>query len=244
MQGIIEQVRAGSIPAELETKTVWMTWSIGAGAMLPSVTAILLAGARRDNFVEDVCGWVTWSEDNFGISGGYRDHLRKIGDLLLDMKGNEKVFGRLFTLAHDKLLSIARLKRADVEKFLRAYEVEGMSRDEVRDAVGRCLGEAVKEKSGGAGKYQPGLWDSIDALAGYSEADFEELAEREDFTTEKAGKLIYSGIGLLDSSLKYLERAGHDDVATLTCYESALRTQADRVRKIRENAASMMMQAG
>ena len=234
-------IAAGQIPSGLEDKTCCLKELVNFARKYKATVAVLVASARRDDFTNDITGWVEWAQAN-GFSGSELHHLRQIGDLLLDSKNiDEQLYSRLFVIDTEKLKSIQRLPRKDLVKFLKAYPPEKLTRDEIRAAVSTCLGETPKQK--GKTPYQPDLWESLDALTQKDEKDFQAIAMREDFDESSAMKFAIGGIGMLTACSTYWKTHEADNAELLVAIEKQLRDNADALEEIR-NKQVARLQAG
>lgn len=236
-----KSIAAGQIPSGLEDKTFCLKELVSFARKYKATVAVLVASARRDDFTNDITGWVEWAQAN-GFSGSELHHLRQIGDLLLDSKDiDDQLYSRLFLIDTEKLKSIQRLPRKDLVKFLKAYPPEKLTRDEIRAAVSTCLGETPKQKE--KSKYQPDLWESLDALIQNDEEDFQAIAMREDFDEDSAMKFAVGGLGMLTACNTYWQSHGADNAEVLIAIEKQLRENADALEEIR-NKQVARLQAG
>lgn len=255
----IEDIEKGIIPQELNIITAQIKDALKFSRRVRAYLAVLIVQARRKYFENEITGWIYWCKEQ-GVADADIHPLRQAGDLLLDILPHDpKLYERLFLLDTEKIRSIGRLKTQVtakltlidvVQKFLAAYPPEKLTRDKVRRCVAFCLGEvdspelpedSEKPKDN---KYQPDLFGTVEALTAYTDADFEALADREDFNTQSAKKLIEGGIGMLDASLKYFEGNVCDDDTLLATTEAALRIEADRLRKIIDQNTARLSSAG
>lgn len=239
---------SGEIPTELEEKANCIALLMEYEATIPSMVSVLLASARRDNFKDDIIGWVKWAGNTFGYSGSYLHHRHKCGKLLLDMMSvNDSIYKRLLALDCEKLLAISRLPIENVEKFVKAYPPENESREKVRRCVAFCLGEvdspelpeeSEKPKSG---KYQPTLWDSLDALIGKKARDYEDIAVSKDFNAARAHQCAMGSLGMLTASTTYWKTHEPPEDKILEAIEKELRKEADMLKELRENTSSPLL---
>ena len=154
----------GEIPYSLEEKTMAAKDFLYFSKRIVPVTSLLIASARRDHFENDTASWARWCRENLEMEGSDRDHRRKIGEMLLDARGDTIVYNTLFKLAFDKLLSLTRLKTEEIAAFLSHYAVKDMTREEVRNAVSQWLNEEVKERSSSTVNI-PGLTAALGAIS-------------------------------------------------------------------------------
>ncbi|MDD5484224.1 MAG: hypothetical protein PHP98_11345 [Kiritimatiellae bacterium] len=227
------------IPARLEDKTSCLREILDFARKYRASIAVLIASARRDNFKDDVTGWIDWARGN-ELAGSDLHHLRQIGNLLLDV--SDELYRRLFPVDTEKLLAMSRLPRKDITRFLEAYPPEKLSRDEVRAAVCECLGEAPKSGSGKSSKYQPDMFEAIDAFLKTDDEKLDQLFMDERFDGEAVGKCYKSGMVLVENVVNYLNVRGGDPTVIATA-EQQLRAQADKLAEIRERVAAQL-QAG
>ena len=226
------------IPAELDGKTLCLQEMVSFAKRYRATIAVLVASARRDNFKDDVSGWVEWARNN-ELAGSDLHHLRQIGNLLLDVEDN--LYPRLFPVDTEKLLAMSRLPRKDIPKFLEAYPPEKLNRDQIRQAVSECLGEEPKSKK--SSKYQPGLWESLDALTGKDEQDFQAMAMDEKFNESSARKFALGSLGLMTACTSYWRAHGGGDAEIMAAVEKQLRDEADALAEVR-NSMAVSLQAG
>jgi len=224
------------IPAELDGKTLCLQEMVSFAKRYRATVAVLLASARRDNFNNDVSGWVEWARNN-ELAGSDLHHLRQIGNLLLDVEDN--LYPRLFSVDTEKLLAMSRLPVKDIPKFLKAYPPEKLNRDEIRQAVCECLGEEPKSKK--SSKYQPGLWESLDALAEKDEQDFQAMAMDEKFDDTSARKFAMGSLGMMTACRTYWRANGGDSAEIMAAIEKQLRDEADALAEIRNNNAASLL---
>jgi hypothetical protein len=151
---IVKELKKGVIPKDLQTKT-----ELAIDVMISehhgfSVSSLMIASARRDNFKNDKPGWVKWAEDNFDWDIPDRSHRNKFGMILLSIpEANRLDYECLFKLDQHKAQAISRfvrrenlddIKSAEIKEvltFLAEHNLEQMTRDEVRDAVEDKLSE-------------------------------------------------------------------------------------------------------
>lgn len=225
----VGELAAGTLPASLEEMGTVMRQVLAVAKKSRAVLAVMLAAARR-HFRHDLSGWVLWAKENCELEGSDRDHLRAIGEMLLDLREIDvRHYVRLFAVDTDKLLSVSRIHRHMSDRlvdFLAAYRIEAMKREEVRDAVAECLGLEVTGKKSHT---QPDLFDGLDILFDYDDNAFEELAGSERYNPAKGSAVA---IGLLDATMRVAEEKGApaEYLATL---EAELRKRADRLAELR-----------
>jgi hypothetical protein len=215
---IVKKMAIREIPNSLDIKTRWMLDFLIAEKHNFSVTGLLLASARRDNFVNDKSGWVKWADENFDLEIAERSHRNKFGMLLIAIPDDNRVeFERLFKLDKDKAVSITRfIRRENIDEikpmelknilvFLAEHVVETMTRDEVRDAVEEAITGKTKVKSPDKGQViqptLPGLFESIDAICSYDLDEIKKLSRNPKFTDEKGGQSIVIGVELLAAGI-------------------------------------------
>lgn len=229
----IENIAAGLLPEGLDAMSAPMKQLMTLSRKTRPVMAVLLAAARRQYFATNITGWVTWARANCDIDGADRDHLRAIGDMLLDLREIDvKHYVRLYPVDSDKLLSVSRIHRQmpdDLVRFLAAYEIENMSRDEVRAAVSECLKEDCTGR--GRARIQPDLFDGLDILFEYDDDAFRRMAGDNRFNAAKGGTVA---VGLLEATMTAIEAQGAP-ADYLAALEAELRTAADRIGAVRMN---------
>lgn len=229
------------IPPELQNKTSCLREILDFSRKYRASIAVLIASARRDNFADDVSGWVNWARGN-ELAGSDLHHLRQIGNLLLDV--SNEFYSRLFQIDTEKLLAMSRLPVKDIPKFLKAYPPEKLNRDEIREAVCKCLGEEPKSKTSKSLKYQPDLWSSLDALAEKDEQDFQAMAMDEKFDESSARKLAMGSLGMMTACTTYWRAKGGGDAEILAAVEKQLRDDADALAELRNSMAVSLQTAG
>ena len=137
----LDDVLNGILPQSLEDYTAACGELIKLARRIVPVSALLVASCRREHFFGQRAAWVDWAKEATGLEGSELHHRRAIGDLLLDARDvHEPSFRRLFELDSRKLLPICQISKDQIIAFLKEYKVEGMSREEVRDAVKVFLG--------------------------------------------------------------------------------------------------------
>ena len=193
----MNDILKGEIPFSLEEKTLAAKDFLYFSKRIVPVTSLLIASARRDHFENDTAGWARWCRENLEMEGSDRDHRRKIGEMLLDTKGDTIVYNTLFKLPFDKLLSLARLPIEQLGAFLSHYAVKEMTREEVRDAVCQWLNEEVKERS--SIENIPGLTAALGAI---SDMSLDALCVRI-CDPDIANMALNSSLMLLDAGLNY-----------------------------------------
>jgi hypothetical protein len=234
LKEMVEAISAGNIPAELETKTGFITSIIEFTKNASTIMAILLASARHDNFKINTAGWLEWARDNFGFQDAHIHHLRKTGELFLYLlKEFPEVYKRLIGVGQDKLLAISRLPYDQIGAFLEKHDVENMTRDEVRAAVNEALGIKPKEGQGKSGTFQPDMFEALDIFLSTDDDKLDTLFMDERFTGETVSKYYKSGMVLVENVVNYLDVRGGDPSVIATA-EHQLRAQADKLAVIRE----------
>lgn len=221
----IPELLTGVIPDQIDRLTeaarVLLTISRRSGPALAMVCA-----KARAVFGPDTAGFFTWA-NGAGFKGKYIFNLVAIGKLLLALQAAEEPgFERLLDVGIDKIIPITRLAEQDVPRFLAAYQVEDMTREDVRAAVAQCLGEEPKTP----GSYQPDLFAPLEELIKLDEAGFARLGQSLDPRRAKAS--IYSGIGLVEAAIGYFDIHGEDQVYLIQV-ETTLREEADKVAALR-----------
>ena len=201
---IIKILKSGEIPGSIDTKTEWMKeFSISMDHAF-SVTALLIASARRENFNGDIKVWSTWCSENFGYDVQSRSHRNKCGMILIALREKYKLeYKTLFECDCEKAKSISRFvgkenidsikdeELAEILSFMSANDIGKMTRDEVRNAVDRSLGI----QNGVCDQPElPGLWDGINTL--YKNLEAKHL---EQFSQNATIKDVEKSISILAS---------------------------------------------
>lgn len=169
------------------------------------------------------------------ISSSHASHMVKVGRMMLyfQSEGPEEVFKRLLICDFDKLLSISRLERRDVVRFLKIHKIESMTREQVRDEVNRVLGLNVRGNSDNK-KVQIDLFEALDAICAIDAGDFDALGRSEKFTAETAKKFKDASIGMLDATIEFWKGSEQLDVGQLLELEQMLRYEIDELEKLRQ----------
>lgn len=217
---VVEAVERGQIPVPLAEKTEWLGVLTTYSRKLPQVSAAVIAAARRENFPgEDMAliqEWQRWAEESFEFSRGHVQHCNAAGKLLLDFMGKPES-ETLFRTEFNKLVSLARLPRAGVSKFLEEHDVLAMPRDALRAEVAIRLGERPQPQEDDDGEpemVQPelDLWGAVDTLCRIDNQAFDNLGGQIT-DSKRAVKVFYAGLGLVDTGLKFAESNDLDPVA-------------------------------
>lgn len=212
----------GELPVTLEDKTAACSELLRYAKRIVPVTALLVAGCRRDHFAFDVAGWIAWARETTGLEGSELQHRRAIGELLLDVRPRSgKAFDVLFAADSRKLLPICRLEVEQVPAFLSHYPIQRMTRQEVRDAVREYLGETVAAPVRPQQPALPGFESSLDTLTGLDIDDYRSAVT----TPDVAAKSLTAAMGLLGASLEYHKTAAEPDIETLLAAKAALQAE-------------------
>ncbi len=228
------------LPQEASKKKDILTCFASIGMTQALLSAIVIAAAERENFDNNPSSCFDWVEECTKWNNNYIRHLARIGRVMLDAEDN--IFDIMKQLNYKKMLDILTL-RDDIEKFIlsRGKALIKWSDKKVREEVYLIRGKQPEDKSPNPesnSKWQPSLWDGIEVVFNFDEDDFYNL----ELDALKANKMMYSGIGMLSSSIKYWEHSD-SDVSYLAMVEAELRRQADTVKEIREKQADKLMQA-
>lgn len=232
-----------NIPMDIAIKTEHIGELTRLKQLTPVFTALLVADAEQKNFKDSPADCLSWAMEATGLERGYLRHLIRIGRILLSVK--ESVFDIMKYLSFRKLLDILTLSKSDIPEFIlsRGKKLISMSDDEVRKEVYEIRGKELSIHPSTRNKFQPSLWDSIDAICEQDEKDFQEAAMSKDFDQEKACKFAFSGLGLLDASTTYWQVKGGLDVEILTSIEKELRQKADRLQNMRTEMTAQLQTA-
>lgn len=231
-----------TIPEDITVKTEYLGELSTLKLLTPVFTALLVADAERKNFKDSPSGCLDWATEATNLERGYLRHLIRIGRVLLSV--DKPVFDIMKYLNFRKLLDILTLPKNDIPKFILSYgkELIKMTDDGVREKVYEVRGKELISSSTKSDKYQPDLWESLDALAENDEADFQALAMNEKFNEASARKFAIGSLGMLTACKTYWQAHG-SDVEILAAVEKQLRDDADALAEIR-NGQAARLQAG
>ena len=229
------------IPEGIEIKTECLGELSSLKLLTPVFTALLVADAEQKNFKDSPSDCLSWAMETTGLERGYLRHLIRIGRVLLSV--DSPVFDIMKYLNFRKLLDILTLARNEIPKFIisRGKQLIKMTDDEVRKEVYEVRGkDFLKDKSGG--KYQPDMFDAVDALLEVEDEKLDTLFMDERFNNATVGKYYKSGMVLVENVVNYLNVRGGDPAVIATA-EQQLRAQADKLVEIRGRMA-VQLQAG
>jgi hypothetical protein len=180
-----------------------------------------------------------WGTDRTGKTRSYISHLLRIGRIL--NKVEDKEFNILRDFSYNKYLELLTLPNEDIPKFIlsRGKELMKMTRQELRDEIYKIRGKLPEEqKDKQESKWQPTLWDGIEAVGSYTDEDFLGL----ELDGRKAEKILFSGVKMIGTSVCYWDEHG-GDAGNLLNLENLLRRTADTVKEIREQQVAELMNA-
>lgn len=202
---LIDAIAEGKLPESIDELTTLGRALYRVNAKFAQTMAIIVSGGRLA-FKYDVSAWVQWCTVDLGIeNAAYRCHLLKIGEMLRSLRNSGcgvPQFKKIFELAHDKQLAIARIPFEQLPAFLSHYPgLDAMSREQVRAAVCEYLGEStpVAEQP-----ELPGFEAALDKIVDYDFDKVMEVSNGKSFNTERALKMTYCGITLCLASAKSL----------------------------------------
>jgi hypothetical protein len=232
-----------TIPKDIGNKTEYLGELSSLKQLTPVLTALLVADAEQINFKDSPSECLNWAMETTGLDRGYLRHLIRVGRILLAV--DTQVFDIMKYLSFKKLLDILTLQKNDIPKFILSHgkKLIKMSDDEVRREVYDIRGKELLSHVPQKGKYQPDLWNSIDAICDKEEKDFQEAAMSDDFNEDKACKFAFSGLGLLTASTTYWQVKGSDNAEVLAAIETELRKEADRLEKLRNGMTARLQSA-
>ncbi len=244
IEQIIHAVIVGKIPQGVDAKTQALLELTEYQRLAPSVSAVLLSAARRDDFNDNAGEWLTWARETFKFDDCYIHQLRKVGDMLLAIQENEALYKRLFRVSFNNLLPLTQLDYESngsgidcLEKFVEVNPVEKMTREQVRDAVALALGR-VSKSGGKEDMYQPDLFGALDTIIGCDPAA---VAAGDSFDEVSARKFAISGVGLLEASINYWSDRAIPDLKVITMIEGELIKEQQRLALLRESLTKAAM---
>lgn len=221
----LDDVLNGILPQSLEDYTAACGELIKLARRIVPVSALLVASCRREHFFGQRAAWVDWAKEATGLEGSELHHRRAIGDLLLDARDvHEPSFRRLFELDSRKLLPICQISKDQIVAFLKEYKVEGMSREEVRDAVKVFLGLTLDMPR------QPKLPGFDEAVEAVSRLDANAMRYAIN-DPELALKSLAAGMGLLGAAVEFQRSTKKPDVELLVDLRKTLLDEAEAVGK-------------
>lgn len=221
----LDDVLNGILPESLEDYTAACGELIKLARRIVPVSALLVASCRREHFFGQRAAWVEWAKEATGLDGSELHHRRAIGDLLLDTRDvHEPSFRRLFELDSRKLLPICQISKDQIVAFLKEYKVEGMSREEVRDAVKVFLGLTLDMPR------QPKLPGFDEAVEAVSRLDANAMRYAIN-DPDLALKSLAAGMGLLGAAVEFQRSTKKPDVELLMDLRKTLLDEAEQVGK-------------
>lgn len=221
----LDDVLNGILPESLEDYTAACGELIKLARRIVPVSALLVASCRREHFFGQRAAWVDWAKEATGLEGSELHHRRAIGDLLLDTRDvHEPSFRRLFELDSRKLLPICQISKDQIIAFLKEYKVEGMTREEVRDAVKVFLGLTLDMPRQ---PKLPGFDEAVEAVSRL-DADAMRYAIND---PELALKSLAAGMGLLGAAVEFQRSTKKPDVELLMDLRKTLLDEAEQVGK-------------
>lgn len=211
-----ETFKAGQIPDDLATLSALGKQISCTTRYSVHVLSAIVSKVRRDYFQDNVGEWRTWAEEEFELTANYLHHLRRIGDMMLMLLDDEKTmaqYKRLWDLDYDRLYSVSQIATvADHQllPFLSHHpKLVEMSREEVRDAVKRWLGEPVTERV--VQPSLPGFDQAVEAVLSLDEVSLSRAVSNESSATRS----MMAGMELLGASLEYHKHAIKIDIEFL-----------------------------
>jgi len=243
---MINDIADGVLPSTLDDAESTLKQLMMLSRHARPVMAVLLASAKRDHFNNDVVSWVAWASETCDIDGSDRDHLRAIGDMLLDLQDEDiKLYRRLFPIDTEKLLAVTQINLHLPDRlvdFLVAYKLESMSRQEVRAAVAECLGKTPAERAPIQPEL-PGFEAAVDALI---QGGQQTAAALKDIvsTPEKAAGAFRVGFSMLNASVKYFTEAPEPNTAQIAAIAGRFEDAAKQLREFTASIAEKALSRG
>ena len=232
---IIARIYRGDLPNELLIKTEYVMELLKLDHSISSGHALLITAARRDNFKDDK-DWAAWCEEKFNFNGSYRCHMVQAGRLLLDTIKKIELFQMLYRLEIYKLISLERIDRLRLPEFLKANDVEKLTRDQVRDAVNAWLGreEPNNKLAAKPEKYHPDLFEMIGSVCALRvQTVIDSITD-----VKKADQACDCGLKLYACSLNYYKQNPETlPIEKIEKLEKAMESELEELRGLKATAA-------
>lgn len=152
--------------------------------------------------------------------------------------GYEAIFDRLIRLETRKLYMISALNVDSVEKFLKAYKPETMSREEVAATINKILGKAVKTSV--KQEALPGWEKALEALYQADEEDWKLLGKTKN--EDLAERTVNASMGISKAAVESIITNEIEDIPFILQLENHLREEAERLRKYREKTTAKLFE--
>ena len=222
---VMNNLSSRIIPGSIEdTVEYYDTISLFDG---PSTSFKALLLANLEKLGESA---IKWGVERSGKSRSYINHLLRIGRVIIGTE--DKAFEILRDFSYDKYLELLTLPKKNIPKFVlsRGKKLIKMTRDELRKEIYDILGKEPKVKND---KYQPDMFEAIDAFLEVDDSKLDNLYMDERFNGSTVSKYYKSGMILVENVVNYLNvRGGNPEV--IATAEQQLRAQADKLAEIRE----------
>lgn len=155
---IIKAVEERNIPDSIAEKTEWISALNSHSKKVAPISSCLIFSAKENNFKGEESEWMHWALNKFKFaSKSYVHKCHHVGKVLLE--SDEKTFVKLAALAFEKLYDMRELGPL-LPSFIQKNDVDRMTRDEVREAVKKALGEEPKEK-----EEKSKFWKAVEVIA-------------------------------------------------------------------------------
>ena len=224
-----ENILAGQIPDGVSEKGSALSGILRLEKISTPVSALLIAGAQKDDFPNDPAGWMRWAVETTGFDKCEIYHRAQMGKLLLAMRDQVRIYKTLVSLSGDKLLAISRLRPDQIPAFLSQYDVAGMDRSGVRRAVARFLGLDMSDIPDNTSAPELPCFDS--ALDRLDLATEKELLD-DQVAPERVRKFLNAGANLLGAYVMQQSRQPVKDIPTLLKLKQALLDQVTEIESM------------
>ena len=202
LHATLADVAEGRIPEDA-VELDQLARDIVAAAGTSTQTLAVIVAVRREQ-MDTTPQWLRWAAEELGLSGSYLHHLRKVGDMLLHLATAGSVaaqhYRRVFPLAYNRLIVLARLRGDEIIEFLRANpNLEGRSREELRSLVDAWQGLAKEDRR----SRQPSL-PGLDLFLEFAERNEDKATEiftAAAATPERAEMCVKTGFRLVAGAL-------------------------------------------
>ena len=224
-----ENILAGQLPDGVSEKGSALSGILRLEKISTPVSALLIAGAQKDDFPNDPAGWMRWAVETTGFDKCEIYHRAQMGKLLLAMRDQVRIYKTLVSLSGDKLLAISRLRPDQIPAFLSQYDVAGMDRSGVRRAVARFLGLDMSDIPDNTSAPELPCFDS--ALDRLDLATEKELLD-DQVAPERVRKFLNAGANLLGAYVMQQSRQPVKDIPTLLKLKQALLDQVTEIESM------------
>ncbi len=218
----LEKIAEGeSLPESLEEIASSLSSLFLIAKLIVPVSSLLIAQARKKHFPRDTRAWGEWVRKNTGFDGAVLHHRRAIGDLLIAVRDKDvKTFRKMIELPEDKLITLSRIKPAEIPQFVAANDVKALSRAALRNAVSLWLGEPVPENKQ---LLLPGFAKILDEIEKIEPDDLIHAVT----DIEVAQKVMIGGMSMLTAAIEFHKKG--KNLAVLEALQNALRDEADKI---------------